>query len=91
MCTTILGCLSNIILYYIILYYIILYYIILYYINTRAILHPRYSTPSYYTKQNSVLFSTRVSVLFSIFEVLGVVLTDTEHGSIVLSIFSGQF
>jgi hypothetical protein len=50
-----------------------------------------YSTPSCYIEQNSLLFSTRVSVLFSIFEVLGVVLTDTERGSVVLSIFSGQF
>jgi hypothetical protein len=50
-----------------------------------------YTRARCYTEQNSVLFSTRVSVLFSIFEVLGVVLTDTEHGSVVLSIFSGQF
>jgi hypothetical protein len=40
-----------------------------------------YSTPSCYTEQNSVLFSTHVSVLFSIFEVLGVVLTDTERST----------
>jgi hypothetical protein len=50
-----------------------------------------YSTPSCYTEQNSVLFSTHVSVLFSIFVVLGVVLSDTEHCSVVLSIFSTQF
>jgi hypothetical protein len=50
-----------------------------------------YSTPSGYTEQNSVLFSCRVSVTFSIFEVLRVVLTDTEHGSVLPSIFSGQF
>jgi hypothetical protein len=29
--------------------------------------------------------------LFSIFDVLGVVLTDTERGLVVLSIFSDQF
>jgi hypothetical protein len=62
-------------------------------IYIHAILHPRcyYSTLSCYTEQNSVLFSTCVSVSFSIFEVLGVVLTDTERGSVVLSIFSCQF
>jgi hypothetical protein len=46
-----------------------------------------YSTPSCYTEQNSVMFSSCVSVLFSIFVVLCIVLTDTEHGSVVLSIF----
>jgi hypothetical protein len=50
-----------------------------------------YSIPSCYTEQNSVLFSIHVSVLFSIFVVLGVVLSDTEHCSVVLSIFSTQF
>jgi hypothetical protein len=50
-----------------------------------------YSTPNCYTEQNPVLFSTRVSVLFSIFVVLGVVLTDTKRGSVLLSIFSDQF
>jgi hypothetical protein len=50
-----------------------------------------YSTSSCYTEQNLVLFSTRVLVLFSIFEMLGVVLTDTEYGSVVLSIFQVSF
>jgi hypothetical protein len=45
-----------------------------------------YTKLLYWTK-----FSSRVSILFSIFEVLGVILTDTECGLVVLSIFSIQF
>jgi hypothetical protein len=50
-----------------------------------------YFTPSCYTEQNSVLFSSRVSVLFSIFVILGVVVNNTERDSVVLSIFLDQF
>jgi hypothetical protein len=36
----------------------------------------------------SVLFSSRMSILFSIFVIMGVVLTDIERGLVVHSIFS---
>jgi len=49
------------------------------------------STPNCYIEQIPVLFSTRISVLFSIFVVLGVRLDDTERCSVLLSIFSTQF
>jgi hypothetical protein len=45
-----------------------------------------YYTPNCYTEQNSVSFSIRVLVLFSIFVVLGVVLNDTEHCSVCIGV-----
>ena len=48
-----------------------------------------YSTPNYCTEQNSVLFSTCISVFFSIsISVLDVVINDTERCSVLLGIFS---
>jgi len=56
-----------------------------------VILHPRCTTPKYYTEQNSVFVQYPCFSIIQYFVILGVRLDDTERCSVLLSIFSAQF